>query len=78
MLLFLLISLYLSLLCASVQCLLQLVDDGISLSQDAALPLLTLLLLPLDVPPGITHLLQLQSLTPQQYFQALIQTQTFQ
>lgn len=68
--------LYLSLLRASVQRRLQLADDGVSLSQDAAQSLFALQLLPLDVPPGVAHLLQLQSLTTHQHPQALTHTHT--
>ncbi|KAF3835549.1 hypothetical protein F7725_028107 [Dissostichus mawsoni] len=54
---------------------LQLTDEGVSLSQDAALSPCALLMLPLHVPPGVTHLLQLQSFPPQQQLQALTHTE---
>lgn len=68
--------LYLHLLRAGLQRRLQLADDGVPLSQDAALPLVAVLLLPLDVPPAVTHLLQLQSFTPHQHLQALVRRHT--
>lgn len=68
--------LYLGLLRASVQRRLQLADDGVSLSEDAAVSVSAVLLQPLDVPPGVTHLLQLQRLPAQQHLQALKHTTT--
>lgn len=68
-------SQYLRLLRTSLQRRLQLADDGVSLTQDASLRVLAVLLLELNVPPGVTQLLQLQRFPPQQHVQTLTQTQ---
>lgn len=67
---------YLCFLSASAERPLQLADDGVALPDDSAVCLLGLLLLPLDAPAGVSHLLQLQRLTTQQHLQALIHTHT--
>jgi len=53
---------------------LQLLDDAVSFPQDAALPLLAILLPLLEAPPAAAHLLQLQSLSSHQHLQTLTQT----
>lgn len=63
--------LYLDFLRPCLQRPLHLADDGISLSEDAAVSLFPLLLLLLDVPTGITNLLELQRLPSHQHLQAL-------
>lgn len=69
-------SLYLRLLRAVMQRHLQLVDDGVPLPQEAALGLTTSLLLLLEAPPSLTHLLQLQTLPSHQHLQTLTHTHT--
>lgn len=67
---------YLCLLHAGAQLRPQLVDDGILLSDGSVVSLLALLLMLLDVPAGITYLLQLQKPPPLQQLQALTHTHT--